>query len=513
MRLTGTPPAEEDTPTIVPLVGGEDAMVWIGAGDERKRSFIKSSVRTERRRREGSSHQVHDSLQISRTVQEEVTHYAIRLFDSDKTNMELQFGSTARSVSSSQDIMSIAEPDTEELVREIALLELEVMYLEQYLLSLYRRAFDHQVLTLSSSSVRNSDSKEEKNHASRAISLAEYLGANIDDHVPETPNRLSEQMVRCMSVMLCKLADPPMVCHGPPSSPVSLPSSVSVLSPIQQKNSPIHKHQAFDSWLINAFQAKGLTELSGAHTDSCIVEVPSISRDPWRLRGVEDMLQNYKSVLGRLKMVDPMKMKHEEKLAFWVNIHNALVMHAYVECGIPQDNRSKASLLVKASCAIGTCVVNAAIIRGSILCCRTHCPRQGLQSLFHSRFKNKVGDRWHGYAIEQQEPLLHFALCSGSYSDPPVRVYSPKRVFQQLEAAKEEYIQATARICKEEKIIVPKIVDLYAKEMALSTQALVDMVHHHLSGNFPKSRSSSKVFEWQPYNFNFRYLLSREVAW
>ncbi|XP_042411935.1 uncharacterized protein LOC122001319 [Zingiber officinale] len=507
--------------------------------------------------------------------------------------MELQFGSTARSVSSSQDIMSIAEPDTEELVREIALLELEVMYLEQYLLSLYRRAFDHQVLTLSSSSVRNSDSKviqhdstlrassrkegtkhlsfretmnqnstiklvpqdddqcssalfsqratcsawmsssneslataayschspllsfhkEEKNHASRAISLAEYLGANIDDHVPETPNRLSEQMVRCMSVMLCKLADPPMVCHGPPSSPVSLPSSVSVLSPIQQKNSPIHKHQAFDSWLINAFQAKGLTELSGAHTDSCIVEVPSISRDPWRLRGVEDMLQNYKSVLGRLKMVDPMKMKHEEKLAFWVNIHNALVMHAYVECGIPQDNRSKASLLVKASCAIGTCVVNAAIIRGSILCCRTHCPRQGLQSLFHSRFKNKVGDRWHGYAIEQQEPLLHFALCSGSYSDPPVRVYSPKRVFQQLEAAKEEYIQATARICKEEKIIVPKIVDLYAKEMALSTQALVDMVHHHLSGNFPKSRSSSKVFEWQPYNFNFRYLLSREVAW
>lgn len=48
--------------------------------------------------------------------------------------------------------MSIPEPDTEELVREIALLELEVMYLEQYLLSLYRRAFDHQVLTLSSSS-------------------------------------------------------------------------------------------------------------------------------------------------------------------------------------------------------------------------------------------------------------------------------------------------------------------------------------------------------------------------
>lgn len=138
--------------------------------------------------------------------------------------------------------------------------------------------------------------QEENNHASRVISLAEYLGANIDDHVPETPNRLSEQMVRCMSAMFFKLADPPMVCHGPPSSPVSLPSSVSVLSPIQQTNSPIHKHGAFDSWLINAFPAKGLKEFSEAHTDTCIVEVPSISRDPWRLRGVEDMLQNYKLV-------------------------------------------------------------------------------------------------------------------------------------------------------------------------------------------------------------------------
>lgn len=68
-------------------------------------------------------------------------------------------------------------------------------------------------------------------------------------------------------------------------------------------------------------------------------------------------------------------MKHEEKLAFWINIHNALMMHvntilwhiyvklmidlshlkvmstlfaqAYVEYGIPQNNVKKASLLIK----------------------------------------------------------------------------------------------------------------------------------------------------------------------
>lgn len=39
---------------------------------------------------------------------------------------------------------------TKELIREIATLELEVMHLEQYLLTLYRRAFDQQTPTLSS---------------------------------------------------------------------------------------------------------------------------------------------------------------------------------------------------------------------------------------------------------------------------------------------------------------------------------------------------------------------------
>lgn len=35
----------------------------------------------------------------------------------------------------------------------------------------------------------------------------------------------------------------------------------------------------------------------------------------------------YRSLVQRLEKVDPRKLKREEKLAFWINIHNALVMH------------------------------------------------------------------------------------------------------------------------------------------------------------------------------------------
>ena len=35
----------------------------------------------------------------------------------------------------------------------------------------------------------------------------------------------------------------------------------------------------------------------------------------------------FRSLVKNLEKVDPRKMKREEKLAFWINIHNALVMH------------------------------------------------------------------------------------------------------------------------------------------------------------------------------------------
>ena len=38
----------------------------------------------------------------------------------------------------------------------------------------------------------------------------------------------------------------------------------------------------------------------------------------------------HRSLICQLEEVDPRKLKHEEKLAFWINIHNALVMHVMI---------------------------------------------------------------------------------------------------------------------------------------------------------------------------------------
>ncbi|GMH24638.1 hypothetical protein Nepgr_026481 [Nepenthes gracilis] len=495
------------------------------------------------------------------------------------------------------DESSIAKPATK-LIEEIAVLELEVVYLEQYLLSLYRKAFDQQISSLppttknqeatssamtprrllkgdvavntalkgENSTIRSSSKslsnrwKEprgvevadsfvhrchstltrsspinsaaralrschsqplsvegyEQNAASNVISLAEHLGTRISDHVPETANRISEDMVKCMSAIFCRLADPP---HNELSSPNSSSSSFGGFSPHYQCDiwSPgFGKDSSQFPRLDNPFNVEGLKEFSGPY--STMVEIPRIYRESQKLGDVDLMLQNFRSLICRLQEIDPRKMKHEEKLAFWINIHNALVMHAFLAYGVPQNSVKKVFLLLKAAYNVGGHTVSADTIQSTILECRMSRPGQWLRMLLSPWSKLKTGDECLVYAIEHREPLLHFALCSGSHSDPAVRVYTPKRVFQELEAAKEEYIRAVFGLRKGQKILLPKLVELYAKDAGLCHAGVVEMIQQSLPSSLRKSLKkcqlgkSHKNIEWMPHNFAFRYLISKELV-
>ncbi|CAL9128596.1 unnamed protein product [Musa textilis] len=463
---------------------------------------------------------------------------------------------------------------TKELVTEIAMLELEVVHLEQYLLSLYRRAFEQQMsgashtaveaaahavsfqkfrsavrsnhillpqkmancrekhsclLHRSQSSLMPPSSKNptraleachalsflehEQQFNSGVISLADHLGTTVADHVPETPNRLSEDMIRSMCAIYRKLTDHNVGHCGVASSPTSSFSSRNTFSPCYtgELRSPCCKREAMvDTWIENSCCTKRFREFSGPY--SVMVEVSSICKSNQTSTDVEEMLHNYKMLVHRLETVDPRMMINEEKIAFWINIHNAMLMHAHLEYGIPGSNMKKNMY------NIGGRMVNAYIIQSSILGCRMHPPGQWRRLIISSKVKVKDGDEWKGYAIENSQPLLRFALCAGSHSDPAVRVYSPRRLSQQLEAAKMEYIHATVTIRRGQKILLPKIVDSFAKDSKLSDRQLVDMIEccvpesFRLMVNGCHGSSSRKMIEWVPHNFTFRYLLSRKLG-
>ncbi|KAL5562581.1 hypothetical protein UlMin_032328 [Ulmus minor] len=495
---------------------------------------------------------------------------------------------------------SIPKP-TKELLKEIAVLELEIVYLERYLLSLYRKTFDQQMPSGSTMDGRNDsalvphrgissenlaiqsghfvsprtsvgnneicepekllDSSIHRSHSSlsqrsacssfrisspakfqnKAVdsyhslplamleqshsatpdaSLAEHLGTSLTKLVPENPNCLSEEMIRCISAIYCELADPPLINQDYHSSPAAFSSSIYELSSQShsEKRSSIGRNIPFFNSVDNPLHFEGSEGLGGPYCR--MLKVQWICRDSEKLKDVEHMLQKFRSLVYQLEEVDLRKMRHEEKLAFWINVHNSLVMHAFLVYGIPHNNLKRVSLILKAAYNVGGHTISVDKIQSSILGCRLPRSGQWLRLLFSSKTKFKAGDARKAFAIEYPEPLLHFALCSGSQSDPAVRVYTPKRVFEELETAKEEYVQSTLIVHKEHKILLPKIVESFAKDSGLSTANLVEMVEHFISDSRRKTivqhcqhKKTWKGIEWIPHNFTFHYLLSKEAAW
>ncbi|OMO92191.1 hypothetical protein COLO4_17797 [Corchorus olitorius] len=555
-------------------------------------------------RDEGKTNQT-SKTEVHNSLKQEILHLQERLHDQFVVRRALEKALSHKPFTYDVEIENLVPKAAKELIKEIAVLELEVAYLEKYLLSLYRKNYDKRFSPLTTIdenvrstslahkelfpeaqahdmimsenenlatdpvSSRNSigilpkecneswgterllDSSIFRSHSSlsqrsaysvsspqknvaRAVdlyhslplsmleqaqmdtsngfSLAEHLGADsISDHVLETPNWLSEEMIKTISAIYCEIADPPLINNDYLSSPISYSSPMDVISNSQQGQGDMWspqcgKFSSFNSHFDNPFSIGEPKEFSGPYCT--MVKVQWICRDSKKLQDIEHKLQYYRLLVYQLEEVDVRRMKHEEKLAFWINVHNALVMHAYLVYGIPKNNLKRLSLLLKAAYNVGGQTVSIDTIQSSILGCRLPRPGQWLRFLFPSKTKFKVGDARRAYAIESQEPLLHFALCSGSYSDPAVRIYTPKEVFQELEVAKEEYIQSNFSINKEQKIMLPKVMEYFAKDSDICSSGLLQMVEQFMPDSLRKNllsnRKNGKNIEWISHNFAFR---------
>lgn len=456
-------------------------------------------------------------------------------------------------------------PSSADLVKEITTLEGEIINLERYLLSLYRAAFEQHLPSLSencgiplqknietesptiadqsclsrepnlckgnpdyhnpTSPAHGLTGSDDQNHATtprlsskrdRTVadhghrSLADHLVASRIDNNLNRPDRLSEEIVRCMSSIYCKLADPTLCQTGLSASSNSSLSSSSTFSPrnLSDNWSPHFSEEATGA------QIQGLKEESEPY--AAMIEVLKLSLDDDSFNYAARMLQNFRLLVKNLEKVEPRKMTREEKLTFWINIHNALVMHAHLAYGI--SNYVKSTSILKAAYNVGGQCINADIIQSSILGIRSHYAAPWLETLMSPGKKLKGVSTRHVYAIEYPEPLVHFALCSGASSDPAVRVYTVDSVFQDLKLAKEEFIRASVYIHKETKICLPKILDYFAKDMSLTMAGLLEIVNACVSEVQQKAiircmnGRPERYINWLTQSSAFRYVINREVV-
>ncbi|KAK8654765.1 hypothetical protein V6N13_107365 [Hibiscus sabdariffa] len=345
--------------------------------------------------------------------------------------------------------------------------------------------------------------------------------AFIDNYIVENlwhhPNQLSEEMVLRMRDIFIFLAD---------SSKLSS-SSVSPASPhcplanflASSSDSPVVTSLVSSppgGGAIDPYEVSDKVDWRcNIGTYSNAVEVSWLSVGKKELEYAAMALKRFRLLVEQLSMVDPSQMSYNEKLAFWINLYNALIMHAYLAYGVPRNEIKLFSLMQKAAYTVGGLSVSAADIECAILKMNPATYRPQIAAVFALQ-KFKASVELQKYTIDHPEPLLHFVLSCGLHSSPAVRIFRPENTNELLKRSMKDYIQASVGISNKGKLLVPKLLHCFAKGVVedsvlpewlcqfLSTQQ-ASMVGSCLSRN--KWRLlGARGFSVLPFDSRFRFL-------
>ncbi|KAJ0560240.1 putative DEP domain, glutaredoxin, Thioredoxin-like superfamily [Helianthus annuus] len=166
---------------------------------------------------------------------------------------------------------------------------------------------------------------------------------------------------------------------------------------------------------------------SYASEDGCHLDYIGISNS--------EEFRRYVNLVQELQRADISTLSDSERLAFFINLHNAMVIHGVISVGHPGsaviNRRSFNSDFVY---IIGGSPYSLTTIVNGVLRNNRRAPYS-----FTKPFASS--DKRLELAFPQVNPLIHFGICNGSKSSPPVRFFSPHGIESELRFAAREFLQ------------------------------------------------------------------------
>lgn len=344
------------------------------------------------------------------------------------------------------------------------------------------------------------------------------------NHLPNKANRLSEEMVGCMRNIFLSLSKSPSSSvksslkfgNSSPFKPFQSPltsfsdSSMSSSESHYSSNHELDIGSSFDLHKING-KMNGCNVCSYSMAD----ELSTFSIGKEQLDYAADALKKFRFLVYELGKVNPAQLNNDEKIAFWINLYNTLIMHAYLAYGVPKTDIKMFSLMQKVSYTVGGQSFSAADIEFVILKMQPppHRPQIALVLAIHNF---RISEEHKIYSVDKMEPLVVYALSSGMYSSPAVRIFTSDNVQTELKESMRDYIQATVGISEKGKLLVPKLVHSFARNL-VEDSLLIDWICQYLTPDqvtIVRDSSSQKKqrllgvrsFSIVPFDTRFRYL-------
>lgn len=183
----------------------------------------------------------------------------------------------------------------------------------------------------------------------------------------------------------------------------------------------------------------------------------------------------FREAVAALSSFDPDTLATDaERVAFWTNLFNVIVIHGVVELGVTGSVRQVPGFFSRIGYRIGGAWFTPDTIEHGILRGNSR-PPHGSRRPFGRR------DPRRRLAVRRVDPRIHFALVCASRTCPPVEVYEAGRIDRQLATSAQVFINGTSRYdAARNRLHLSKVFRWYWNDFGRDRPALVRWVADHL---------------------------------
>lgn len=184
------------------------------------------------------------------------------------------------------------------------------------------------------------------------------------------------------------------------------------------------------------------------------------------------------------------------RVAFWVNVYNALMRHAVVALDLKAGARVPLGVFSSASYLVGGQRFSLNTIEHGVL-------RRNRPAPFALRRPLREDDPRLGATPARFDARVHFALNCAAVSCPPIRAYSADGVDRELDLATRGYVEQETTLDRDgERVRLPALCWLYSRDFGARREAL-RWVSPYLPDDdrrwveaHPKARVSFNGYHW-----------------
>ncbi|XP_073145700.1 uncharacterized protein [Henckelia pumila] len=144
--------------------------------------------------------------------------------------------------------------------------------------------------------------------------------------------------------------------------------------------------------------------------------------------------RRYVNLVEDLQRVNLLTLSADEKLAFFMNLHNAMAIHAVIRIGSPGDMIDRRSFFNEFMYVVGGYAFSLSSIKDGIL-------RNNRRQPFSLTKPFSSGDARLELAFPKVNHLIHFGLCNATRGSPSVKFFTSRGVESELRYAAREFFQ------------------------------------------------------------------------